>query len=118
MPMNHRSRQLEAHMTQPRRWGYTIAGALLLAACTESTGPGAAAVKLAFTVQPGHTTAGAVISPAVAVAIQDASGTTVTSAAGAVTVALGANPGGATLSGATTVNAVSGVATFSNLSIN
>jgi hypothetical protein len=49
------------------------------------------------------------------VAIQDASGNTVPTANFPVTLALGANPGNTTLPGALTVNAVNGVATFSNL---
>ncbi len=94
-----------------------LAGAAALA-CGGSTQPPStgAATKLSFTVQPSSATAGAGIAPAVA--IQDASGNTVTSATGAVTVALGANPGGGTLSGTTTVNPVNGVASFSGLSIN
>src|SRR5437773_7285028 len=55
---------------------------------------------------------------AVRVAARDAAGNTVTSYTGLITVALGANPGGGTLAGTTSVNAVSGVATFSTLSIN
>src|SRR5439155_17112965 len=43
---------------------------------------------------------------------------TATGFTGTVTVALGANPGGGTLSGTTSVAAVNGVATFANLSIN
>src|SRR6185295_4677299 len=39
------------------------------------------------------------------------------SSTASVTVAIGTNPGGGTLSGTTTVSAVSGVASFSNLSI-
>ena len=35
-----------------------------------------------------------------------------------VTIALAANPGGATLAGATTVNPVNGIASFNNLSLN
>ena len=35
-----------------------------------------------------------------------------------VTIAIGANPGGGTLSGTTTATVSGGVATFSNLSIN
>src|SRR5207237_239277 len=42
---------------------------------------------------------------------------TVTSSTASITVAIGANPGGGTLSGTTTAAAVAGVATFSNLSI-
>src|SRR5437773_245212 len=55
---------------------------------------------------------------AVRVAARDAAGNTVTSYTGLITVALGANPGGGTVAGTTSVNAVSGVATFSTLSIN
>src|SRR2546426_5515619 len=96
-----------------------LAGAAALAcgkSATDPLPPGAAAAKLSFTVQPSSATAGAGIAPAVA--IQDASGNTATNASSAVTVALGANPGGGTLSGATTVNPVNGVATFAGLSIN
>src|SRR5439155_367876 len=57
------------------------------------------------------------IAPAVQVAVQDASGNTVTSASATVTVALGANPGAGALSGTLTVAATQGIATFSNLRI-
>jgi uncharacterized repeat protein (TIGR01451 family) len=58
-----------------------------------------------------------VISPAVTVRAVDADGATVPSFTGSVTIALGTNPSGGTLSGTTTVAAVGGVATFGNLSI-
>ena len=61
--------------------------------------------------------AGVAISPAVQVSVQDAFGNTVTSSGASITVAIGTNPGGGTLSGTATVSASSGVATFSNLSI-
>ncbi|HYI00011.1 S8 family serine peptidase, partial [Hyalangium sp.] len=80
-----------------------------------SSGPKAA---LAFTVQPGSTRVGTALSPAVRVAIQDAYGNVDTQATDAVTVALGSNPRNGTLSGGRTVNAINGVATFSDLSIN
>ncbi len=48
----------------------------------------------------------------------DASGKTVTTATNVVTVAIGTNPGAGTLSGTSMVAAVSGVATFSPLSLN
>src|SRR5439155_14525085 len=51
------------------------------------------------------------------VAVQDAQGNTVTTATTSITVAIGTNPASGTLSGTTTVAAVSGVATFFNLSI-
>ncbi len=73
--------------------------------------------KLAFTVQPTDATAGASIAPAAAVAIQDASGNVVTTGTNAVTIAIGTNPAGGTLSGTATVNAVSGVANFTDLTI-
>ena len=57
------------------------------------------------------------IAPPVTVRILDANGNLTTSTA-SVTIAIGTNPGGGTLSGTLTVAAVAGVATFSNLSIN
>ena len=77
--------------------------------------------SLVFTVPTGTTQysaqIGAAITPAVTVAVRDAFGNAATSATSSVTMSL-TNPSGAVLSGATTVNAVNGVATFSNLSIN
>src|SRR5207245_1268371 len=58
------------------------------------------------------------ITPAVQVTAQDGLGNTVTTFTGTVTVAIGNNPGGGTLSGTATVAAVGGVATLANLSIN
>src|SRR6185369_12571340 len=77
----------------------------------------AAASKLVFSVQPTSATAGVALSPAVQVTVQDAFGNTATSSTASITVAIGTNPGGGTLTGTTTVGAVSGVATFSNLSV-
>jgi alpha-tubulin suppressor-like RCC1 family protein len=68
-------------------------------------------------VQPTASESGGVIAPAVQVAFRDASGKTVTSATGAITLGLGANPNGAALGGTVTQNATAGVATFSNLTI-
>jgi len=76
------------------------------------------AVGLAFTVQPSSTNMGATIAPAIQVTAQDAGGNTVTAFTGTVTIAIGSNPGNGALSGTTTVQAVAGVATFSDLSIN
>src|SRR5205823_9571831 len=76
----------------------------------------AAASKLVFGIQPSNTTAGVAISPAVTVQVQDQFGNPTASTA-AVGIAILANPGSGILSGATPVNAVSGTATFSNLSI-
>ena len=74
-------------------------------------------VALAFGQQPGTTQVGAAISPPVTVRAVDSGGSTVPSFTGVVTIALGANPGGGTLSGTTTATAVAGVATFANLRI-
>ena len=82
-----------------------------------ATAGAGAATKLVFTQVPVNTRAGATITPSVKVAIQDASGNTVTSAQDAVTLAIGANPSGGTLGGTLTVAAVNGVATFGDLSI-
>jgi frataxin-like iron-binding protein CyaY len=82
---------------------------------TMSTG---AATQLVFGTQPSNTAAGSSITPAVTVSVEDANGNVVTSATTSITIAIGTNPGGGTLSGTTPVSAVSGVATFSNLSIN
>jgi len=57
------------------------------------------------------------LSPAVQVTIEDAAGTPVSGTTDAVTLAIGTNPGGATLRGTTTVRAVNGVASFADLSI-
>src|SRR3989475_8894378 len=73
--------------------------------------------QLVFSVQPTSTTAGATITPAVQVTVQDAQGNTATGFSGNVTAAIGTNPGGGALAGTTTVAAASGVATFSTLSI-
>src|SRR6266550_1780315 len=71
--------------------------------------------QLAFQLQPVAAEPNLAMSLPVKVAVQDASGRTVTSATSAVTLALGSNPTSAALSGVTTVNAVGGVATFTDL---
>lgn len=76
----------------------------------------AAPAVLEFTSQPpGTVIAGAQFS--VAVTVKDAFGNTVVSYNGSVTLALAANPGGATLSGTTTVSVSAGVASFAGLSL-
>ncbi len=73
--------------------------------------------RLAFVVQPTNALTGGAIAPAVQVAIQDGTGATITTANDPVTIQLGTNPSGATLSGTLTVNAVNGIATFQDLSL-
>ena len=76
------------------------------------------ATHLAFVQQPSDTAAGGTITPAVTVQVQDASNTVVSGDnTTQVTLALGSNPSGGTLSGTLTETVVNGVATFSDLSI-
>ena len=74
------------------------------------------ATQLIFENQPADTIAGSTL-PAVTVAIADFYGNPVTSATGDVTLSLEMNPYSATLSGTLTEPAVSGIATYSDLSI-
>ena len=79
----------------------------------------AAASQLAFSQQPSSVPAGTAISPAVTVQALDAYNNLATNNSSLqVSMAMGANPGSGTLSGTTTATLSSGVATFSNLSIN
>jgi hypothetical protein len=79
-------------------------------------GPPTPPTQLNFTVQPSNTVAGAMITPAVQVTAQDASGHTATGFTELVTVA--SLTAGDTLFGTASVAAVNGVATFANLRIN
>ncbi len=98
--------------------GYT-----LLASSVSLTGTTSAAfnvvsgvaTQLAFIVHPSTTTAGSPITPAVVVLAQDAVGNTVLTFTGNVTITINTGPPGAALTGTTTVAAVAGVATFTNL---
>src|SRR5207248_43371 len=86
---------------------------------TVTVDPGAAA-KLAFTTQPGGTiNGGSAFGTQPVVAVDDAYGNLVTGDSSSITLAIkaGTGTGGAALSGTTTINASSGRATFSGLSI-
>src|SRR5207237_3751930 len=99
--------------------GYTlIAGAAGLRAATSNPfDVSAAPRKLAFAVQPTTIVVGHLIKPAVQVTVQDENGNLVAAPSTNVTLAIGTNPASGVLSGTTTVPAVNGAATFSNLSI-
>ena len=73
------------------------------------------ASQLAFGQQPGTTLAGATISPAITVNVENSTGGIDTTNSGYVTLAIGTNPSGGKLLGTATVKAVNGVATFSGL---
>lgn len=73
--------------------------------------------QLVFTTQPSGAGAGRAIAPAVQVAVECICGLVASSYAGNVTLRIGANPGGGTLSGTAVASASGGDATFANLSI-
>jgi len=78
--------------------------------------PGPAA-KLAFTTSPGTTVVGNSLAPQPVVAVEDAGGNVTTTNMGAVSLGIGTNPGGGTLSGcAPTING--GTVTFASCAIN
>jgi hypothetical protein len=89
----------------------------LLTSATSRSFTIAASSKLAFVQQPTQTVAGTTISPAVTVAIEDAGGSIITSDNSLVTLTLSH---GSFANGSTTISkqAINGVATFNNLSIN
>ena len=85
---------------------------------TFNISPGTA-TQLAFIQGPSNAQAGSAISPALTVAVEDASGNIETNDNGTtITLAIGTNPGIGTLTGGTTTTVSSGIATFSGLSIN
>src|SRR5437667_260488 len=98
--------------------GVAVVLTLLLSGCPEAvTGPDKA-TRLLFTIQPTSTVAGLPVPPGVQWTAQDARGNPAAGFTGNVTVALGTNPAGGTLSGSTTVAAVAGIATFPALRVN
>jgi hypothetical protein len=92
----------------------TGSGAFAATVSQTETGSPAAASQLAFSQQPSTTTAGQAIAPAVTVQVQDQFGNVVTTDTSNVSMVISS---GGVLSGAstTTVAAVAGVATFTNL---
>lgn len=104
--------RLRLHHT-PRMLPALAAGII---ACSP-TEPEAPTTKLVFMVQPVTATGAQLISPAVQVAVQDASGNTVTTATDEVTIGLGTNTVGGKLTGTLSEAAIQGIATFSDLRI-
>jgi hypothetical protein len=72
--------------------------------------------KIVFKTGPSTAAVGAVIAPSIEVELQDAGGNR-TNAVNAVTLAIGTNPGQATLGGTLTRAAVAGVATFNDITL-
>lgn len=73
------------------------------------------AVGLAFQSPPTDVVAGSAFVPVVAVAVVDAHGNAVPGATNPISIAIGAGAGTATLTGATTVAAIQGLASFTDL---
>ena len=79
--------------------------------------PGAAK-KVEFTTQPGAAAPGLEFRTQPVVSVMDDYGNTVTGSSASITLAIGTNPSGGTLSGTKIIHASSGIATFDGLSIN
>ena len=75
-----------------------------------------AAAQLVFTTQPGNGTGGSALSTQPTVTIEDAGGNTVSTDTNTITLAIGTNPSGGTLSGCS-ASTVAGVAAFSGCKI-
>jgi hypothetical protein len=95
-----------------------VAAGQLNSAVATATFTIAPPTQLAFTVQPTTTSINAAVTPPVQVAIEDTDGSVATGSSAPVTLALLANSCETTLAGTTTENAVNGIATFANLSLN
>ena len=100
-----------------------MVAALLWVGCAnsgdQSTGPNngrGVATRLAFAEESSDATAGGVITP-VTVMILDAADSLAPAATNRITIAIGTNPAGGTLSGSTTIAAVNGVARFLDVKI-
>jgi hypothetical protein len=94
----------------------------LIAGCSSSTTTTSVtpvATTFVFTTQPAGATAGTAFTTQPVVSVTDDYGNVDTGYTGAVTLAItsGTGASGATLSGTTTVTAIDGVATFTDLSI-
>jgi len=112
--------RIQTHRAYRLRGSSRVAILLLAAACSDTgtlISPTDVAVQIAFTTEPSTAASEVAINPAIQVTFEDANGKPISSERGVVTLSFGTNPSGATLSGTTSVAAVNGVATFSNVSI-
>lgn len=101
---------------------YTLTAASAGLAGTTSTPftiSAASNISLVFTTQPPiQVQTGQLLLPGPQATLEDASGAVLTGYNGPVTISIGNNPSRATISGTLTQNAVGGVATFPDLSVN
>jgi len=93
------------------------AGTLLLLGCAGEPSETPHVSRLGFRTHPGLEEGQVAFDPPIVVELQDASGEIVPGASQNVTLRLTATPVGARLSGTTTVPAVDGIATFSNVHV-
>ena len=100
-----------------RKLGLAVLGLSVLACGEDTTAPLFQTMRLAFSVEPSPSEGNVAIDPPPQVAIQDQAGHIDRHAFIAVTLSLGPNAAGATLRGTTTVRAVGGIATFSDVRV-
>jgi hypothetical protein len=100
-----------------RRLAVATLGLSIYACGGDTTGPPFLKRQLAFSVEPSTSEGNVTIDPPPQIAILDQSDNIDRHASVAVTLALGPNAAGATLSGTTTVHAVGGIATFPDMHI-
>ena len=92
--------------------------ATMLGGCTGDGGSEPhVATRLAFQTQPIAAVRDTALIATVTVAVLDENDDVLTSATNSVTLALGANPGSATLTGTASANAVNGIASFPGLKL-
>lgn len=82
-----------------------------------TTDPFSLGAKLVFQHQPTTTVAGQTIGNPLVVLVEDSTGHVITTDNSEVEIGISSGPGGSTLDGTLVVNAVNGVATFSDLDI-
>jgi hypothetical protein len=100
--------------------GYTLTAAATGLSGTTSTTfniTAGTATKLVFTTQPSSVAANTSLG-SVTVQVEDAAGNVVTTSSASIVMSISTNPGSGTLSGTKTISATSGVAVFSDLTIN
>jgi hypothetical protein len=96
--------------------GRVVSSILPLVVSPQAGGGGSFASNLTFVVQPSNANASQVIAPPVQVRATDGTGAVVPGAN--ITLAIGNNPGGATLSGTTTrMTGATGIAIFNDLTL-
>ena len=94
-----------------------LAGTLAAWSCGGDGNLGPRPSQLAFVVQPSTTVSDQILTPPIQVAIEDASGAIFSAAHDAVSLRLVGPPTGPNLSGTLKVNAIEGIATFSDLRV-